>query len=89
VRVWVDKQSFLPLQTEVQEASGAVVERSEVTRLEYNLSVPDATFHYTPPAGVQISAFNGGTGADVKRALSAEWNTKVPSREEALMAIGV
>jgi len=81
VRVWVDKHSFLPLKTEVRDPSGAVLERSEVTRVDYNVSVPDATFTYTPPAGMQISTFNGGDGADVKRALySAQEGKPLPAK---------
>jgi outer membrane lipoprotein-sorting protein len=72
VRVWVDKQSFLPLKTEVRDASGTVLEHSEVTHVEYNVTIPDAIFSYAPPAGVSVSTFNGGTGADVKRAMAAK-----------------
>jgi negative regulator of sigma E activity len=81
VRVWVDKQSFLPLKTEVRDASGAVLERSEVTRVDYNVSMADSTFTYTPPAGMQVSTFNGGDGADVKRALnSAQEGKPLPAK---------
>jgi outer membrane lipoprotein-sorting protein len=72
VRVWVDKQSFLPLKTEVRDTSGTVLERSEVTHVEYNVTIPDAIFSYVPPAGVSVSTFNGGSGADVKRAMATK-----------------
>ena len=70
--VWVavDKQTFLPLQTEVRDAAGNVLQRTTVTQVEYNISIPQATFAYTPPAGVAVSTFHGGNGADVKRALA-------------------
>ena len=55
----------------VRDQSGAVLDRSEVTALEYNVSIPESTFTYTPPPGPTVSNFTGGTGADVKRALFA------------------
>ena len=68
--VWVDKQSFLPLKTEVRDQSGALLERSEVTAVEYNVAIPDSTFTYTPPAGATVSEFTGRTADDVKRTLA-------------------
>jgi outer membrane lipoprotein-sorting protein len=67
--VWVDKQSFLPLRTEVRNASGTLLDSSEVTSVEYNTAIPDATFTYTPPSGATVRNFTGGNGADVKRAM--------------------
>lgn len=67
--VWVDKVSFLPLKTEVRNAAGAVLDRSEVTSVEYNVPLADSVFAYTPPAGATVSTFSGGTGADVKKAM--------------------
>jgi outer membrane lipoprotein-sorting protein len=69
MQVWVDKQTFLPLKTEVRDAAGVLLDRSEVTSVQYGGSMPDAMFSYTPPTGAQVSTFNGGSGADVKRAL--------------------
>src|SRR5262249_9928901 len=43
IRVWVDKESFLPLKTEVRDATGAVLDRSEATSIEYNVPIPAAT----------------------------------------------
>jgi outer membrane lipoprotein-sorting protein len=67
--VWVDEQSFLPLATEVRNPAGVLLDRSEVTHIDYNVPIPDATFSYVPPAGATVSSFTGGSGADVKRAL--------------------
>ena len=67
--VWVDKQSFLPLKTEVRNPAGVVLDRSEVTSVEYNIAIPDSVFAYTPPPGASVFNFSGGTGADVKAAL--------------------
>jgi outer membrane lipoprotein-sorting protein len=79
--VWVDKRSFLPLKMEVRDAQGVVVDRSEVTQVEYNTELPDAAFAYTPPAGVQVATFSGGNGADVKRALAGEPDSRTPPRK--------
>jgi outer membrane lipoprotein-sorting protein len=68
--VWVDEQTFLPLRTEVRSMSGTVLDRSEVTSVEYNVAIPDATFAYTPPAGANVFNYSGGSGADVKKALA-------------------
>jgi outer membrane lipoprotein-sorting protein len=75
-RLWVDKQTFLPLKMELHDASGQLLERSEVTSVDYNVALPDGVFSYSPPSGVQVSTFQGGDGADVKRALSGGSDTK-------------
>jgi outer membrane lipoprotein-sorting protein len=67
--VWVDEQSFLPLRTEVRNPAGTVLDESQVTDLQYNVAIPDATFTYTPPAGVSVYNFTGGDGAQVKEAI--------------------
>jgi outer membrane lipoprotein-sorting protein len=74
--VWVDRQSFLPLKMEVRDGRGKVVDRFEVTRVEYNVSVPDSMFAYAPPPGVSVATFSGGDGADVKRTLASESGLK-------------
>jgi outer membrane lipoprotein-sorting protein len=76
--VWVDKQSFLPLRTEVRNGAGEVLDQSVVTKVEYNVALPDAVFSYTPPAGVTVHTFTGGTGADVKRTLYEGMNKQAP-----------
>jgi outer membrane lipoprotein-sorting protein len=55
--LWIDKQTFVPLKQET--SSGEVVSSYEVTRVEYNLAIPDATFSYTPPADADVA--DGGT----------------------------
>jgi outer membrane lipoprotein-sorting protein len=77
MRVWVDKVSFLPLKTEMRDANGTLMDRSEVTSVEYNVAIPDAVFTYTAPAGAEICNFSGGTGADVKRQLRQDSKTGV------------
>jgi outer membrane lipoprotein-sorting protein len=79
--VWVDKRSFLPLKIEARDAHGVVVDRSEVTRVEYNLFMTAATFAYTPPPGVPVATFSGGSGADVKRLMASESDSRTPPRK--------
>jgi hypothetical protein len=69
--IWVDKRSFLTLKTEVRDPHDVVTDRSEVSRVEYNISTPQATFAYTPPPGIAVATFSGGDGADVKRMLAS------------------
>ena len=42
---------------------------SEVTSVEYNVAIPATVFAFSPPPGMPVSTFSGGSGADVKRAL--------------------
>lgn len=72
MRLWVDKQTFIPLKTEVHSAAGAVLDRSDVTDIEYNIAIPASIFTYTPPAGATVTTFTGGDGRDVKAALSGD-----------------
>lgn len=60
--IWVDKRSFLPLRMEVRDSRGVIVDRSDVTSVEYDVSIPAATFAYAPPAGVTVASFTGGDG---------------------------
>ena|SRR5437763_2819263 len=80
IDIWpsVNKRSFLPLRTEVRDAGGNVVDRSEVSSVEYNLPIAEATFTYTPPPGIPVANFSGGDGADVKRSLSSAPETRTP-----------
>ena len=68
--IWVDKRSFLPLRMEVRDSGGVIIDRSEVTSVEYDVSIPSGTFTYAPPADVSVATFMGGDGADVKRAMA-------------------
>ena len=70
--VWLDKRSFLPQKTEVRDPQSVLVDRSEATSVQYNVSIRDSTFVYTPQAGVQVASFSGGYGADVKRQLNGQ-----------------
>lgn len=80
MQISVDKQTFLPLKTEVRDGSGTVLDRSEVSFLEYDVALADASFSYTPPAGARVSTFSGGSGADVKRALCERGTPPAPHK---------
>lgn len=69
VTVWIDQQSFLPLKSETRNRAGVVTDQTEVTTVEYNVTIAPVTFSYVPPAGASVFTYEGGTGADVKRAL--------------------
>ena len=53
----------------VRDAQRVLLDRSEATTVQYNVSIPDSTFLYTPRAGVQVATLSGGDGAEVKRRL--------------------
>ncbi len=72
MRVWVDKLTYLPLKTEVRSPSGAVLDQSVVTSVEYNVAIPDTVFSYTAPSGARVFNFTGGDGVDVKAALCSD-----------------
>jgi hypothetical protein len=63
---------------EVRDSHGTIVDRSEVTSVEYNVAIPAATFTYVPPAGIPVATFTGGDGADVKRALASDAQPRTP-----------
>jgi outer membrane lipoprotein-sorting protein len=69
MQVWLDKQTSLPLRTEVRDTAGTLLDQMQVTSVEYGGAFPSSVFTYTPPAGAVVSTFAGGDGADVKRAL--------------------
>jgi len=85
VQVWVDMHSFLPLKIEVHDASGAVLDRSEVTHIDYNQPIAAETFTYAPPPGVTVSTFHGGDGAQVKRTLAGPGDEGPGTRDKQVL----
>jgi negative regulator of sigma E activity len=45
---WVDQKTFLPLKMEMHDQSGALVDRYEVTSIEYDVEIPTKTFTELP-----------------------------------------
>jgi outer membrane lipoprotein-sorting protein len=52
---WVDQKTFLPLKMEMYDQSGALVDRYEVTSIEYDVDIPAKTFSELP-AGTKEQA---------------------------------
>jgi outer membrane lipoprotein-sorting protein len=45
---WVDQKTFLPLKLEMYDVKGGLVDRYEVTSIEYDIEIPDKTFTEIP-----------------------------------------
>ncbi|MGH2632113.1 MAG: LolA family protein, partial [Tepidiformaceae bacterium] len=54
LHVWVDKQTFITLKTEAQDANGNAVYQYQVTEIEVGQAIPDSVFQYQPPSGVDV-----------------------------------
>ena len=50
---WVDQKTFLPLKMEMYDQGGALVDRYEVTAIEYDVEIPAKTFTELP-AGTSL-----------------------------------
>jgi hypothetical protein len=50
---WIDKQTFLPLRSEEQHTPKGSL-RYDVSRVEYNVQLPETLFQFAPPAGARI-----------------------------------
>lgn len=50
---WIDKQTFVPLKAE-QSLGPKGVSTYEVSSIEYDVSLPPATFDFNPPPGAQM-----------------------------------
>jgi hypothetical protein len=50
---WIDKQTFVPLKAE-QSLGPKGSSRYEVTRVEFDLPIPDSMFQFTPPSGADV-----------------------------------
>jgi outer membrane lipoprotein-sorting protein len=50
---WVDQKTYLPLKLETYDSKGALVDRYEVTAIEYDVSIPEKTLTEAP-AGTTV-----------------------------------
>jgi outer membrane lipoprotein-sorting protein len=50
---WIDKQTFVPLKAE-QNLGPKGASQYEVTRVEFDLPIPDGMFKFTPPSGADV-----------------------------------
>ncbi len=53
--MWIDKETFIVLKSERDNADGTPQARYEVTAVTYNQRYPDDLFTYQPPVGAQIT----------------------------------
>ena len=53
-RVWVDRETFIPLRTEDVDEAGNVRSRYEVTAIEVGVDLPPQSFRYEAPAGTRV-----------------------------------
>jgi len=53
--MWIDKETFVVLKSERDNADGTPQARYEVTAISYDQSYPDDLFTYQPPAGAHIT----------------------------------
>jgi outer membrane lipoprotein-sorting protein len=50
----VDKETYFALKTESYTSDGTLLARYETTSIEYNITIPEGTFTYTPPPGAVV-----------------------------------
>ena len=59
---WVDQKTYLPLKMETYDIKGTLVDRYEVTSIEYDVAIPDKVFTELPAGTAQREAFRMVTG---------------------------
>jgi outer membrane lipoprotein-sorting protein len=70
---WVDQKTYLPLKMEMYGQDGALIDRYEVTSIEYDVEIPAKSFTDLPagtkvqePKMIQISPANGRPESETK-----------------------
>jgi outer membrane lipoprotein-sorting protein len=53
VELWIDKETFLTRQIEVEEANG-VIRRFTLGNQRPDLGLPSSLFRFSPPPGVEV-----------------------------------
>jgi len=56
-RLWIDTETFFLLQSEHTAPDGTLQWRNTVTRISYNIPIPDDRFAYAPPLGAAVTDF--------------------------------
>lgn len=56
-RLWIDTETFFLLQSEHTGPDGTLQWRNTVTRISYNIPIPDDRFAYAPPPGAAVTDF--------------------------------
>jgi len=55
--LWIDTETFFLLQSEHTAPDGTLQWRNTVTRISYNIPLPDDRFAYAPPLGAAVTDF--------------------------------
>jgi len=55
--LWIDTETFFLLQSEHTAPDGTLQWRNTVTRISYNIPIPDDRFAYAPPLGAAVTDF--------------------------------
>ena len=55
--LWIDTETFFLLQSEHTAPDGTLQWRNTVTRISYNIPIPDDRFAYAPPPGAAVTDF--------------------------------
>ncbi len=80
-RVWVDKRSFLPLKSEMRWPDGSVMQRTEVTEVQYDVNFDPALFVYSPPAGATVTGYDGSPDQNIKALLNGGTEDPAPAKK--------
>jgi outer membrane lipoprotein-sorting protein len=86
--VSVDKETYFPLKTEYFATDGSLFARYDTTSIEYNVTIPESTFTYTPPPGAVVGSTppagrQGGTQPKLENVDPDCWKREVAEGRQA------
>ncbi|MGI8687691.1 MAG: sigma factor [Thermomicrobiales bacterium] len=58
--MWIDTQTYFLLKQEFYKPDGTLQSSAEVTRIEYNIAIPDSVFTYAPPTDANVTDLRPG-----------------------------
>ena len=58
VKIWVDKETWMPLKYEMYDSSGDLMIEIEILDLEVNAGIPDSEFVFEVPEGATVTTLN-------------------------------
>jgi outer membrane lipoprotein-sorting protein len=53
-KIWIDKETFMPLKYETYDSNGNLVQKTEILDLKINTGIPDSEFEFEVPEGAEI-----------------------------------
>lgn len=59
-KMWVDKETWMPLRNEMYDSKGNLVIETEMSDLEINTEIPDSEFKFEVPEGAEIKFIDLG-----------------------------